>query len=122
MNDLAIRACKFLVEQQIQKGSSGFSCSTNTDYCTDIAWEEVIKELCDVGKWIPVTERLPEKNGKYLVTYEKEFVPDHVDDVNHYKTIGILDYSKRFGWLMVSQESVYSWMTLPEPYKAESEG
>ena len=57
------------------------------------------------------------KNGKYLVTYEKEFVPDHVDDVNHYKTIGILDYSKRFGWFMVSQESVYAWMPLPEPWE-----
>ena len=45
MNDLSIRACKFLVEKQIEKGSDGFSCSTDAGYCTDISWKEVMDDL-----------------------------------------------------------------------------
>lgn len=57
MNNLSIRACKFLVEEQIKKGSYGFSCPTYSDYCSDISWDEVMKELClekpkKFGRWI----------------------------------------------------------------------
>ena len=54
-------------------------------------------------RWIPVTERLPDKPGKYLVT---------VQNGNVYA--GTYDkFSKRF------QCAAVAWMSLPEPYKGE---
>ena len=45
---LAIKACKFLVQKQIENGSDGFSCCTDADYCTDISWKDVLKILSEV--------------------------------------------------------------------------
>ena len=54
--------------------------------------------------WIPVSERLPEKNGKYLVTVRNGNVYAGVYDA----------FSGRF------QCAATAWMPLPEPY-TESE-
>jgi hypothetical protein len=56
-------------------------------------------------KWIPVSERLPEKNGKYLVTVRNGNVYAGVYDA----------FSGRF------QCAAIAWMPLPEPYRSESE-
>ena len=60
------------------------------------------------NKWIPVSERLPEKTGLYLVS------------------IGDLVCSKSFDGHNFRTESQVrfipdAWMPLPEPYKEESE-
>ena len=57
------------------------------------------------SKWIPVSERLPEKNGKYLVTVRNGNVYAGVYDA----------FSGRF------QCAAIAWMPLPEPYRSESE-
>lgn len=55
------------------------------------------------GNWIPVSERLPDKPGKYLVT---------VRNGNVYS--GTFDkISNRF------MCAATAWMPLPEPYKEE---
>lgn len=56
--------------------------------------------------WIPVSERLPEKAGKYLVTVKNGNVYAGVYDA----------FSGQF------QCAATAWMPLPEPYRAESEG
>lgn len=56
-------------------------------------------------EWIPVSERLPEKNGKYLVTVRNGNVYAGVYDA----------FSGRF------QCAAIAWMPLPQPYNAESE-
>lgn len=75
-------------------------------------------------RWIPVSERLPKAEGYYLVTGEKYFIPDHVNDANHYKCVGIgyySDYSHKFE-PSNGIEKFYAWMPLPAPYKeGESE-
>ena len=70
------------------------------------------------GGWIPVEERLPKENGNYLVTKEVYFTPDHVDDINHYRTISVSYYDTKYSWL---NAEVYAWMPLPEFYKPDDE-
>lgn len=64
--------------------------------------EEVLNKLN--WWWIPVSERLPEKNGQYLVTVNKG-----------YMLLGL--------WCGIKDDwiNIIAWMPLPEPYKAESE-
>lgn len=57
-----------------------------------------------IPRWIPVSEKLPEENGGYLVTVKRGYVTTAlwVGNVENWK-------------------EVTAWMPLPEPYKAESE-
>ena len=79
----------------------------------------------NVGKWIPVTERLPEKNGRYLVTRGLSAGGDmwnRVYIINYSDLMGLK--SKRIWWYgnvgksdFVRVEDVLAWMPLPEPYE-----
>ena len=66
----------------------------------------VPKEFVDDAptiRWIPVTERLPEKTGKYLVT---------VSNGNVYAGT-YSAYERKFSC------AATAWMPLPEPYKGD---
>ena len=66
-------------------------------------------------KWIPVSERLPEKNVWVLVTV--------VQGSGWYvETMRIDKYKGMFTDNIDYYDSVIAWMPLPKPYKAESEG
>lgn len=65
-------------------------------------------------KWIPVTERLPEKEQCYLVVLKN-------------RTVDFCFYTKRFGFGMYlakkwesANDEVTHWMPLPEPPKEET--
>lgn len=65
--------------------------------------DDIAKEYgIEPNKWIPVTERLPEKDGQYLVTVKKG-----------YMLIGL--------WCGIKEDwgNVIAWMPLPEPYKED---
>ena len=98
------------------------------------ALEMAIKALEQEPEWIPVSERLPEERGSYLVTQKATFTD--------YEYISVIGYAlnlydvdeydfadkKRSGWYEYDSEwgyreldDVIAWMPLVEPYRTESE-
>lgn len=68
-------------------------------------WIDAVKQT----RWIPVSERLPEENGRYLVTNSAWGAME-------------VDWNAwvNGAWLYPNTKPI-AWMPLPEPYKAESE-
>lgn len=82
-----------------------------TCYCADGVVDSIENEIDSaptIGRWIPVTERLPEEEGWYLVTrmWANEKTPKIVTewwfaDTKNWATMG----------------KVLAWMELPKPYE-----
>ena len=70
------------------------------------------------GKWIPVKERLPEKNGVYLVYVRDD---SYCDRVSEY--MSLVYFSRITGEFAILSEwhKALAWMPCPEPYKEEEE-
>ena len=62
------------------------------------------------GKWIPCSERLSEKDGKYLVT-RRSYISKKPE-----VTTAIFDFTTKEFY-----PDSNAWMPLPEPYKKEGE-
>ena len=69
------------------------------------ALEMAIKALKQT-RWISVSERLPENEGDYLVTFKLSFM----------NFIEVCTFNKA-GWDKVGYDEVVAWMPLPEPYR-----
>ena len=80
------------------------------DYVTELQNinKELIKQLEEAGRpqgeWIPVSEKLPEYSGLYLIS---------VDDVVTVANFTGTYFMHRGG----GRVEVYAWQPLPEPYK-----
>lgn len=61
--------------------------------------------------WIPVTERLPETTGEYLVTKREMYT--------HRLIVDIAVYFVNDGWHKA--DPVIAWMPLPEPMRMEKQ-
>lgn len=77
-----------------------------------IGWLDKLEK--PTQQWIPCSERLPEKSGKYLVSCK----------ANAYSNITTTaQWQNRYKyWYMTGARShwrVDAWMQLPEPYKGE---
>ena len=68
------------------------------------AWLTELQERREADRWIPVSEKLPEKDGYYLVTR-----------INNDMEIVLFTHNFGFAW-----SNVIAWRHLPEAYK-ESE-
>lgn len=79
--------------------------------------------------WIPISEKWPNKNGRYLVTYREwtdgNYLPKYDDTY-----VRILRYNKAIFRLPVccdmeaendTHREVLAWCELPEPYEGVSE-
>ena len=85
---------------------------------------DIIRKHMNAG-WISVKERLPEWEGRYLVTFRNP------------RNVGLVGYGTcrrdlfgreiGFGWYDLheaeyfSRDAVIAWMPLPEPYREERE-
>ena len=73
--------------------------------------------------WIPVTERLPEEDGRYLVTFKNGIKVCMVGYGSCKRTV--LGYPIGHGWYSLeeaqyyAEDSIIAWMPLPEPYKED---
>ncbi len=68
---------------------------------------EIIQATKTSDKWIPCSERLPDKDGKYLVATDGTYGIDAID-------IAMYENGK---WLKSSK--ILAWMYLPDEYKGE---
>lgn len=85
------------------------------------------------GGWIPVSERLPEKDGKYLVTMRSFCgLPQRIEVLRFATDLHRIDkydfpehkcgfYDSYSEWGYCEVDDVIAWMPLPEPYKEEGE-
>jgi hypothetical protein len=76
-----------------------------------------IKEL--EARWIPVSERLPEKSGAYLA-----YIINPSDDECRYIMTCEFFVNDPYPWCPddeTASDNVVAWMPLPEEYKTESE-
>ena len=71
----------------------------------EILFEEVEKPE---QRWIPVSERMPEESGWYIVTVE-----DETD--THLRW-----FSTLHGFEWEEKDNTIAWMPLPKPYEGES--
>lgn len=69
----------------------------------------IFDDIPSAQQWIPCSERLPDKDGIYLVTHRK-FGKLEV-------TWNIFYGGEHASWLW--NDEIIAWMPLPEPYKGE---
>ena len=72
-----------------------------------------------VQEWISVKDRLPEKDGQYLIFTTQYFTPDHIDEIDHIDVIEISGYIKRYGFLSKNGIHAKYWRDIPQPPKGE---
>ena len=86
--------------------------NANTIAC-DLAISALEKQLS--SGWIPVSERLPEKSGKYLITIKNltgfEIPKEYVFICDYFHAI------KEFMFDTWEDNKIVAWQPLPEPYK-----
>lgn len=95
-----------------------------TDRCRECESMIGRKMKQKMGEWIPVSERLPEKDMHCLVSVGKLYL---TQIAIYSDLMGTIDhkifYQGNYGYGDFNDitEYVKAWMPLPEPYKAESE-
>lgn len=69
-------------------------------------------------EWIPCTERLPDKDGHYLITFKRDKGRNGVSDATFRNEMRGKWYRGSFLKIW-TQDSVIAWMPLPKPYQGE---
>lgn len=112
------------IQTKIMEAQDDYVMQVVHDFGVEVNKEELIKALnydrnqyekgyADAKaeqRWIPVSERPPEEDGKYLVTAKPTY--------NHEKQIELAYW--QFGkWSGFNQSEILAWKHPPKPYKGE---
>ena len=81
--------------------------------------QHLITHGVTVQEWVSVKDRLPEKDGQYLIFTTQYFTPDHIDEIDHKDGIEISGYCKRYGFLSKNGIHAKYWRDIPQPPKGE---
>lgn len=85
------------------------------EYIEQMDAEESVTDTNVGGKWVPCSERLPEKSGTYIVTGMWKGQPR---EIWMCKLLVLESFGA--GWCNDARKPVVdAWMPLPEPYKQE---
>ena len=79
----------------------------------------LIRHGVTVQEWVSVKDKLPEKDGQYLIFTTQYFTPDHIDEIDHKDGIEISGYCKRYGFLSKNGIHAKYWRDIPQPPKGE---
>ena len=121
-----------LIKDGIRKGLRAKG-DDRLDYSFEDVADHLISNGVTVQEWVPVTKRLPQEDGAYLVTIVT------INSFNEYKYIDIRSFAKDgemvneyelagqknvwyyhdSEWGYISTDSVTHWMPLPQPPKGE---
>ena len=98
-------------------------CIGHCNYSPCFEVERVVNALIDNGvtvqEWVSVKDKLPEKDGQYLIFTTQYFTPDHIDEIDHKDGIEISGYCKRYGFLSENGLHAKYWRDIPHPPKGE---
>ena len=84
--------------------------------------DRILNALDREVKWIPVSERLPEKTDYYLIQYSREVCPDEMAVA--FYSVEEAEVDSNYTWEfkpIADCKEVRAWMPLPQLYMAESE-
>ena len=88
-----------------------------------IAFAGIRATALESQRWIPVSERLPEKTDYYLIQYSREVCPDEMAVA--FYSVEEAEVDSNYTWEfkpIADCKDVIAWQPLPQPYKAEREG
>ena len=100
-------------EETIKMLKSKMDGNTDTSYEWCECMRLAIKAL-EQTRWIPVTERLPEEDGEYFVTWTTSRSKRPLLEICEY-SCGMWDMDNGSAY---SDAEVIAWMSLPECYKS----
>ena len=107
------------------------SSTNGSGLCTDEQHYEAKQmgiEAIEQTRWIPISERLPEEYGEYLITWTTSQIKRPFIGISEGEVTSEYDYEHnrfKFEWLLEDyiknypDVKVIAWMPLPEPYKTE---
>lgn len=95
-------------EPEVWINDDDYAMGANNQWHYDVNALKAVPSAEPEQRWIPCSERLPEEEGRYLVTCSKiEWVVDW----------NIWRNKPKPSWLW--EQGVTAWMPLPEPYKGK---
>lgn len=103
-------------------GNGAYFSKNNISKIVELLFTDLEQDEKENG-WIPVTERLPEEEGAYIVTFKNGIRVRMAGYGCCRRTV--LGYPIGRGWynLETAQyytgDSINAWMPLPEPYKED---